>query len=74
MSCFKITICDDGVYEVTGPMVQKYFEITDFTHDANVKMFARRLRHLGVDDALRNLGVKHGDTVRILGYEFEFLD
>lgn len=71
---FKIEVCDDGVYEVSGPMVKKYFEITDFTHDANVKLFARRLRQLGVDDALRELGVKHGDTVRILGYEFEFLD
>ena len=39
-----------------------------------MKLFARRLRTLGVDDALRKLGVKHGDTVRILGYEFEFLD
>lgn len=71
---FTITKSDDGVYEVTGPMVQRYFEITDFTHDANVKLFARRLRNLGVDEALRKLGVKHGDTVRILGYEFEFLD
>lgn len=71
---FKITKSDDGVYEVTGPMVQKYFDVTDFTIDANVKMFARRMRTLGVDDALRKLGVKHGDTVRILGYEFEFLD
>ncbi len=71
---FTITKSDDGVFEVTGPMVQKFFDITDFSHDANVKLFARRLRTLGVDDALRKLGVKHGDTVRILGYEFEFLD
>lgn len=71
---FTITKADDGTYEVTGPMVKKYFEVTDFTHDANVKMFARRLRILGVDEELRRLGVKHGDTVRVLGYEFEFLD
>ncbi len=71
---FTITRSDDGVYEVTGPMVKRYFDVTDFSHDANVKMFARRLRVLGVDDALRKLGVKHGDTVRVLGYEFEFLD
>ena len=71
---FTVTKADDGTYEVTGPMVKKYFEVTDFTHDANVKMFARRLRILGVDEELRRLGVKHGDTVRVLGYEFEFLD
>ena len=71
---FTITLGDDGIYDVTGPMIQKYFDITDFDHEENVKLFARRIRNLGVDERLRKLGVKHGDTVRILGYEFEFFD
>ena len=50
------------------------FDATDFNREESVKMFARRIRHLGVDDKLRELGVKHGDTVYILGYEFEFFD
>ncbi|NLZ85111.1 MAG: Obg family GTPase CgtA, partial [Acholeplasmataceae bacterium] len=29
---------------------------------------------LGIDDELRRLGVKNGDTVRIFEYEFEFTD
>lgn len=71
---FAITLGDDGIYDVTGPMIQKYFDVTDFDHEENVKLFARRIRNLGVDERLRKLGVKHGDTVRILGYEFEFFD
>lgn len=71
---FTIELEDDGVYNVKGPMVLKFFQVTDFEKDETVKLFARRIRNLGVDDALRKLGVKHGDTVRILGYEFEFLD
>ena len=71
---FTITLGDDGIYEVTGPVVQKYFDSTDFSHEENVKLFARRIRNLGVDEQLRKLGVQNGDTVRILGYEFEFLD
>ena len=55
-------------------MIKKYFDITDFNQEENVKLFARRIRNLGVDEKLRKLGVKHGDTVRILGYEFEFFD
>ena len=35
---------------------------------------ARKLRLLGVDAKLRELGVKNDDTVLILGYEFEFYD
>ncbi|HNZ50851.1 MAG TPA: Obg family GTPase CgtA, partial [Bacilli bacterium] len=71
---FVIEKDEQGVYNVSGPMVKKFFEATDFTRDANIKMLARRLRNLGVDAELRKLGVKHGDTVRIFGYEFEFLD
>ena len=71
---FTIEKEDDGVYNVKGPMVLKFFQVTDFEKEETVKLFARRIRNLGVDDELRKLGVKHGDTVRILGYEFEFLD
>ncbi|MDD4212305.1 MAG: GTPase ObgE [Bacilli bacterium] len=71
---FIITRDDDGVYHVTGRMIQKFFDLTDFSKDENVKLFARRIRNLGVDARLRELGVKHGDTVRILSYEFEFFD
>ncbi|MED4987645.1 DUF1967 domain-containing protein, partial [Geobacillus stearothermophilus] len=28
----------------------------------------------GVDDALRERGAQDGDTVRLLDYEFEFVD
>ncbi|MDD3170977.1 MAG: GTPase ObgE [Bacilli bacterium] len=71
---FIIEKSDDGVYNVSGPEVKKLFDITDFNRDENVKLFSRKIRKLGVDDELRKLGVKHGDTVRILGYEFEFFD
>lgn len=71
---FIINQDDDGVYNVSGPAVKRLFDITDFEREESVKLFARRIRNLGVDDELRRLGVKHGDTVRILNYEFEFLD
>ena len=71
---FKITLDDDGVYNVSGPMIKKFFDVTDFSRDENVKLFARRLRNLGVDNELRRLGVKHGDLVCVFNYEFEFID
>lgn len=71
---FTIEKSDDGVYNVSGPEIKKLLNITDFSREENIKLLARKLRKLGVDEGLRKLGVKHGDTVRILGYEFEFLD
>ena len=63
-----------GVYEVTGGPLQKIFEMTDFSADQSVKRFSRILRSIGVDAKLRELGVKHGDMVRIFDFAFEFMD
>lgn len=71
---FTITLGEDDIYEIYGKGIQKVFEQTDFNRDENAKLFARKVRGMGVDEELRKLGVKHGDTVRILGYDFEFLD
>lgn len=71
---FEITLGDDNVYEVEGETLKRLFEMTDFKRDQSVRRFARQLRSLGVDDALRAKGVKHGDIVRLCGYEFEFID
>ena len=71
---FTITLDETGVYKVEGPIIKKWFDRTNFDSDSNVKLFARKLRELGVDAKLRELGVKDGDTVNILGFEFEFID
>ena len=71
---FTIEQTEEGIYNVVGPEVKKLFDATNFDKDESVRMFARKLRLLGVDDKLRELGVKNDDTVLILGYEFEFYD
>ena len=71
---FDIKLGDDGVYEVDGFQLRKMFEMTDFSTDQSVKRFARQLRSLGVDQALRDKGVKDGETVRLCGLDFEFID
>lgn len=71
---YTITRDDDGVYNVSGPVVKLLFERADFTKETSVRIFSKKIRELGVDDELRKLGVKDGDTVRILDYEFEFID
>lgn len=71
---FTIELGDDNVFEVRGDMVEKLLQMTDFTHDQSIKRFSRQLRALGIDAALRDLGLQHGDTVRILDFEFKFVD
>ena len=71
---FRIEKMEDGLYNVIGAPLKKIFDMTDFTTDQSVKRFSRQLRSIGIDGALRKLGVKSGDVVRIFEYEFEFID
>ena len=70
---YDIKLIDDA-YVLIGDVIEKLFYRTDFSNDASVKRFSYQLRSLGVDEQLRKLGVRNGDTIRILNYEFEFYD
>ena len=54
--------------------MERLFKITDFTSDEGTQKFARRLRHMGVDQALRDKGATDGDIVRLYDTEFEFIE
>lgn len=71
---FRITRDPDGAYVISGEKLEKLFKMTDFSRDESVKKFARQLRAMGIDEGLRARGAKDGDTVRLLEYEFEFID
>lgn len=71
---FMITKDKDGIFNVSGPKVELLFKMTNFHHDEAIRRFARQLRGMGVDDALKEKGVEEGDTVRIMDYEFEYTD
>ncbi|MBM7554629.1 GTPase ObgE [Thalassobacillus pellis] len=71
---FKITRDPDGAYVLYGDQIEKLFKMTDFNRDESIRRFARQMRGMGVDEALRKRGAKDGDTVRLLDYEFEFVE
>ncbi|HOI85807.1 MAG TPA: GTPase ObgE [Acholeplasmataceae bacterium] len=71
---FIITKQPDGSFDLTGSKLKLIFDRTDFTKEEAVKRFARQLRSLGIDEALRKEGAKNHDTVRIFTYEFEFIE
>ncbi|MGY0693191.1 GTPase ObgE [Virgibacillus sp. FSP13] len=71
---FDISRDDDGAFVLSGVRIEKLFKMTDFNRDEAVQRFARQLRGMGVDEALRKRGAKDGDTIRLLDYEFEFIE
>jgi GTPase len=71
---FYITRESDGSFVVSGEKIEKLFKMTNFQTDESIRRFARQLRGLGVDEALRKKGARNGDTVKLLDFEFEFVE
>ena len=71
---FEINRDDDATWVLSGEKLMKLFNMTNFDRDESVMKFARQLRGMGVDEALRARGAKDGDLVRIGKFEFEFVD
>lgn len=61
-------------WQISGREVERLFKMTKFSSDEAILRFTRKLKKMGVDDKLKELGAKDGDLVKILDYEFEFIN
>ena len=69
---YKIERYGDHTWILKGDELEKLLKMTRFNSDESALRFAKKLKNLGVDDELKSLGAKEGDTVRILDQEFEY--
>lgn len=65
---------EHGVYVIRGNEIEKILRMTWFATDEAFVRFSKKLRKLGIDDNLKEMGIEQGDIVRILDYEFEYKD
>jgi len=65
---------DGDTFVVKGDEIEKILRMTWFASDEAFSRFSKKLRRLGIDDKLKEMGIEEGDTVRILDYEFEYKD
>ena len=56
----------DGTFVISGYDIEKTFKMTDFSRDESIRRFARQMRGMGIDEALRARGAKDGDIVKFL--------
>ncbi len=71
---FKITRFDDKTWIVHGDKIEKFYQRTNLSTDDGLMYFLSIIRKMGVEDELRKRGVKDGDTVRIVDFEFEYFE
>jgi GTP-binding protein len=63
---------EPDAWVIKGREIEKLVQMTRFNSDDAIHRFSHKLRRIGVDDKLRELGVEEGDTIRILDLEFEY--
>jgi len=71
-SGFTIKRDDDGAFIVESKEIERLVAMTNFDDEEGLQRFQRIWRRLGIDEALKERGIKEGDTVRIRDMEFEF--
>lgn len=71
---FYLENLGDGYWRLYGDKIEKLYAMTNMAHDESIARFARQLRTMGVDQALREKGAQDGDIVDLVGYQFEFKD
>lgn len=71
---FTISRDQDGTFVISGEEIERIFKMTKFSSDDAAYRFAKKLRKMGIDNKLIEMGAEEGDMVRILDFYFEFKD
>ena len=65
---------EDDIWVIEGKEVERIFKMTKFSSEEAVYRFSKKLRRMGIDDKLQELGAEEGDQVRILDFYFDYKD
>lgn len=69
----EYTITKDGEeFIVEGPAVERLMGRINIGDNESMHYFQKSIRELGIEDDLKKKGVKEGDTVKFLEWEFEW--
>jgi len=63
---------EDDVFVVEGSWVRKLVNSTNFNDYESLQYFQRAIKRKGIVEALENIGINEGDTVRMYDLEFEY--
>ncbi len=70
----EITRDEDGILSVSGSLIEDIFARIDPNDFESMRHFHKLMEDMGVIRALKERGAKDGDTVRLGGEEFDFIE
>ncbi len=65
---------EEDIYIVSGIAVEKLMRTVNLADNESLHYFHRRLNEMGINQRLKELGIKDGDWVQISDYELEWED
>ena len=71
---FTVTRVKENEYYVDGPAAERLMGRVNIGDNESYAYMEKMLKKIGIDAALREKGVKEGDTVKILEWEFEWYE
>ena len=65
---------EDGVYVVDGPAIERLLARVNMEDNESLYYFQKNIKKLGVEARLKEMGIKEGDTVKFIIWEFEWYE
>ena len=65
---------ENGEYIVTGPAVERLMNNVNIEDNESLAYFSRMIDKLGINQKLKEMGAKEGDTIRLADWEFEWYE
>ena len=69
---FQVSL-EDGIYYVESDYLEGILMTASMEDYSSLQYFQRVLRANGVIDRLEELGIQEGDTVDIMGFQFDYV-
>ncbi|MNS74419.1 GTPase ObgE [compost metagenome] len=69
-----IVLKQDGDYLVEGRAIERLLGRINMDDNESMHYFHKMLKNIGVEAKLKEIGIKEGDTVKFLDWEFEWYD
>lgn len=69
---FNIGI-EDGIYYIDAPFLEPIMRTIDMDDYSSLQYFQKVLISSGIIDKLKSMNIQEGDTVDILGFQFDFI-
>lgn len=71
---FTVVKESGDVYRVEGPKIEKMLGYTNLESEKGFDFFQKFMVEQGIIAKIKQAGIQDGDTIKIYGFEFEYLD